>query len=52
MYLKNSNVKLKLKKFAIRTLEKRILILKGHNQLMHMRIRYHFLVDLHVRRCT
>ena len=24
--------------------------LKGHSQLMHMRIRYHFLVDLHVTR--
>ena len=22
--------------------------LKGHGQLMHMRIRYHFLADLHV----
>ena len=26
------------------------LILKGHGQLMHMRIRYHFLADLHVTR--
>ena len=25
-------------------------ILKGHVQLMHMRIRYHFLADLHVTR--
>ena len=24
--------------------------LKGHGQLMHMRIRYHFLADLHVTR--
>ena len=24
--------------------------LKGHSQLMHMRIRYHFLADLHVTR--
>ena len=24
--------------------------LKGHSQLMHMRIRYHFLSDLHVTR--
>ena len=26
------------------------LILKGHGQLMHMHIRYHFLPDLHVTR--
>ena len=25
-------------------------LLKGHSQLMHMRIRYHFLADLHVTR--
>ena len=24
--------------------------LKGHSQLMHMRIRYHFIADLHVTR--
>ena len=24
--------------------------LKGHRQLMHIRIRYHFLADLHVTR--
>ena len=26
--------------------------LKGHSQLTHMRIRYHFLADLHVTRHT
>ena len=24
--------------------------LKGHSQLMHMRIKYHFLTDLHITR--
>ena len=24
--------------------------INGHNQLMHMRIRYHFLADLHITR--
>ena len=27
-----------------------VMDLKGHSQLMHMRIRYHFLADLHVTR--
>ena len=26
------------------------LYLKGHSQLMHMRLKYHFLADLHVTR--
>ena len=26
--------------------------LKGHSQLMHMRVKYHFLADLHVTRRT
>ena len=40
--------------FAISTeicgVRKKVAKLKGHSQLMRMRIRYHFLADLHVTR--
>ena len=47
-------LKIKLTKFAVIWVKRhqKVGFLKGYSQLMHMRIRYHFLADLHVTRNT